>query len=389
MVLKLTVLDFEAPSEKSLRSDSDDRALENYETYVRHQLPGFFRSAIEAAVNQEIQPIEERLRSQLLDIIQGAQERVFQNYRATNLPSALPPYSTLHFADSLTTPETNQFSSNAAVLQGAVPYPTFDLVSGFELDFTNFESQAYDYRMTEYADSGYGSVSPTILQKNPNEERIPGKKVIPWAYGPGDIQDAIYPRYCAINANINTQRRRVLLSSETTSLLDRVMRGFWSTIFDQGWLYSFRAHGNPSSSKRGGKGMQRNQISKASNSKFPKSKNDPGGRKRKLISTSDDEEEEDGRKKVVVDPDDDEDLDLDLGFACPYRKNFPSKYNVTDWAPCALTSRPTIARVKFVAPPSLFTSSTNQLQQKSLVQVPFRSSMPTLQRHLRNRAVAQ
>lgn len=44
-------------------------------------LPRFVRSALETQVSNEIQPIEERLRGQILDVIKEAQNRAFQEYR--------------------------------------------------------------------------------------------------------------------------------------------------------------------------------------------------------------------------------------------------------------------------------------------------------------------
>jgi hypothetical protein len=45
-------------------------------------LPGFVRSALETELNNEMQPIEERLRGQLLEVIEQAQNRAFHEYRA-------------------------------------------------------------------------------------------------------------------------------------------------------------------------------------------------------------------------------------------------------------------------------------------------------------------
>jgi hypothetical protein len=44
-------------------------------------LPRFVRSALETQVCNEIQPIEERLRGQIMDVIEQAQNRAFQEYR--------------------------------------------------------------------------------------------------------------------------------------------------------------------------------------------------------------------------------------------------------------------------------------------------------------------
>jgi hypothetical protein len=56
--------------------------LTNYEDFLRRHLPHFVRSALETAVNNDIQPMEERLRSQILNIIEQAQNRAFSTYRA-------------------------------------------------------------------------------------------------------------------------------------------------------------------------------------------------------------------------------------------------------------------------------------------------------------------
>jgi hypothetical protein len=55
--------------------------LTNYEEFLRRTLPRFVRNALETQVNNEIQPIEERLRGQLMDVIEQAQNRAFQEYR--------------------------------------------------------------------------------------------------------------------------------------------------------------------------------------------------------------------------------------------------------------------------------------------------------------------
>jgi hypothetical protein len=57
-------------------------SLTNYEDFLRRHLPHFVRSALDTAVNGEIQPIEERLRGQILDVIEQAQNRAFSTYRA-------------------------------------------------------------------------------------------------------------------------------------------------------------------------------------------------------------------------------------------------------------------------------------------------------------------
>ncbi|KAM3087035.1 protein phosphatase regulator [Clarireedia jacksonii] len=69
----------------------DSKELTSYEEYSRRELPRFFQSALEAAIVDEAQPIEERLRSRLVEMIQDCQERVFSTYKArrsTDTPPA-------------------------------------------------------------------------------------------------------------------------------------------------------------------------------------------------------------------------------------------------------------------------------------------------------------
>lgn len=71
--------------------------LANYGDYSRRELPRLFRSLLETAVNDEAQPIEERLRGQLTSMIQECQDRVFSNYRSLratqSMGSSAPPES--------------------------------------------------------------------------------------------------------------------------------------------------------------------------------------------------------------------------------------------------------------------------------------------------------
>ncbi|KAN0110859.1 hypothetical protein V8E51_007246 [Hyaloscypha variabilis] len=60
----------------------DSQEVANYEEYLRRELPNFFKEALESAVNHEIQPIEERLRGQMLSLLEVAQKLAFSKYRS-------------------------------------------------------------------------------------------------------------------------------------------------------------------------------------------------------------------------------------------------------------------------------------------------------------------
>lgn len=55
--------------------------LSSYEQFLRHSLPRLVRSALEMEINNDIQPIEERLREQLPDLVEHALSRAFLEYR--------------------------------------------------------------------------------------------------------------------------------------------------------------------------------------------------------------------------------------------------------------------------------------------------------------------
>jgi hypothetical protein len=76
------VIVFEPVQEDAAQSP-DSRALADYEEYCRRELPRDFRAALEEIVHNESQPIEESIRSQLMNIIRDCQDRVFSRYRAS------------------------------------------------------------------------------------------------------------------------------------------------------------------------------------------------------------------------------------------------------------------------------------------------------------------
>jgi hypothetical protein len=74
-------IDFETIHDDIIRSPESEE-LASYEEYSRRELPRFFRNALEAAIADEAQPLEERLRSRLVGMIQDCQDRVFSAYKS-------------------------------------------------------------------------------------------------------------------------------------------------------------------------------------------------------------------------------------------------------------------------------------------------------------------
>jgi hypothetical protein len=59
----------------------DLRDLSSYEQFLRQSLPRLVRSALETEINKHIQPIEERLKEQLPELVEHALSRAFLEYR--------------------------------------------------------------------------------------------------------------------------------------------------------------------------------------------------------------------------------------------------------------------------------------------------------------------
>ncbi|KUJ14490.1 uncharacterized protein LY89DRAFT_784428 [Mollisia scopiformis] len=206
-------------------------------------------------------------------------------------------------------------------------------------------------------DSGYGSVPPSVSSEKSikkTEPKLTDTTSIDVSEELEDICDIIYPRYLHTQKFVRI-RRRVPESTRRQAMVDRVMKNFWSTVFAREWLLQFTTCGTSATSgKRSKSAPKKTQTTNKSKSKSGTQNSSLLGlgqdsHKRKRVSTSEDEEEEEDRpKKLMLGPFEDGDacIPVDLGFACPYRKYDPSKYNVRDWGPCALTSRPTIARIK-------------------------------------------
>jgi len=75
------IVDFE-PVQEDVSNSSDSRELENYERYIRRELPGLVREHIEALFRQETRPIETSLIGNLVNTMRESQERLFETYRA-------------------------------------------------------------------------------------------------------------------------------------------------------------------------------------------------------------------------------------------------------------------------------------------------------------------
>jgi hypothetical protein len=67
----------------------DSRELSSFEDYLRQEVPKLFREALETAVGEETQLVEEKLKAQMVGLMQKAQDSAFSKYRAAQATTIL------------------------------------------------------------------------------------------------------------------------------------------------------------------------------------------------------------------------------------------------------------------------------------------------------------
>lgn len=124
------------------------------------------------------------------------------------------------------------------------------------------------------------------------------------------------------------------------TLVERIMKEFW-VIFNQEWTANVTSHAHtPSTSSptatQSGSMPTLPTLSPTSSRKrlFHEEDEDSPG---------DDERKNPKRPKLNHIPSEGEDK---AGFACPFRKHNPRKYDISSWRSCALSQYNTIARLK-------------------------------------------
>jgi len=154
-------------------------------------------------------------------------------------------------------------------------------------------------------------------------------------------------------------------------VVDCLMKDFWG-MANQIIKSSVKTHGSPTDSS--GRSSETHGSLQQQLQGFT-----PGKRSRE--EENDEPSEQDGdrgskKPKSVFTP-------LDISeerpqFACPYRKHDPRKYNVNEWAACALTPREGVARVKFEILKSFARDTELIVLKVSLIFKTSNSSMPPM-----------
>jgi len=158
----LTVTDFE-PIQEDLPQSPESQELANYEDYSRRELPRIFRRALEAALNDESQPIAERLLRQLPSMIQDCQDVVFSSYRARlHSDNTESPALPAEHGQRLETSEETQIPSTQipSTCEHFYSPPSNESHLHSMLEVPDFESSSRYHEQNRAWDSGFEAMNP-------------------------------------------------------------------------------------------------------------------------------------------------------------------------------------------------------------------------------------
>jgi hypothetical protein len=148
-----------------------EQEFDNYERYLRRELPRLVRQQLETAASEFSAPLENQLRGQLIEIVRDAQSQLFRQYRCTD-PTAADPRAA---SSRGLVPESRQESAITGLelqdINGSgAGLVDFDFSAFFQqplvdenhvnpMDvFTEPLSAAFGGDLRAVSDSGYGSM---------------------------------------------------------------------------------------------------------------------------------------------------------------------------------------------------------------------------------------
>ncbi|KAH8595472.1 hypothetical protein B0O99DRAFT_156810 [Bisporella sp. PMI_857] len=152
------------PIQEDTADGPDSREIGRIEDYLRLQVPQYVRSALESAVDSEMQPIDERLRAQLMDMVEEAQNRAFSDYHAVlNSRERISSMSGSRHSSAPGLATMNQ-SSNILDDFYVPPQPRSHLDPGVDCPFGTVAGSS---TLNEWSDTGYSSSLPEQPTEQP------------------------------------------------------------------------------------------------------------------------------------------------------------------------------------------------------------------------------
>ncbi|KAF2106959.1 hypothetical protein BDV96DRAFT_311431 [Lophiotrema nucula] len=146
---------------------SGSNEIARYEQFLRRELPTAVRRELEVAVDEEYTPMEERLKSRLIEIVRDVQLQLFRSYtRSRTTVKGRETYEaadTTH-SDSAPTLQTVPDSVQPSLLNELA---SFEPIPPFEnTDTGDFDAILFQFDdLEDFNDSAYGSLFDTGLAK--------------------------------------------------------------------------------------------------------------------------------------------------------------------------------------------------------------------------------
>lgn len=142
----------------------DSQELADYEEYCRRELPRVFRASLEEVVNNNTQPLEEQLRSQLMDLIRDAQDRVFSGYRSFSTTTGTPARGAVS-----SSPQTNtSFSSSQGFAASPLRNRPTTIASSGDPSQARLSPFFQPPSPKNHLESGWDILDPNITPSNPD-----------------------------------------------------------------------------------------------------------------------------------------------------------------------------------------------------------------------------
>jgi hypothetical protein len=175
--------------------------LARYEQYLRRELPPAVRRELEYAVEREFSPIEEHLKSQLIDIVRDLQIQLFQTYTQTRLAAsgATMPSEHIPVSSRVVTSE-----KHAGTLYTAVDEPP-TIIPISQIETTSLENRLASFKPASPFDGNLTlEIDPVLFQFDDFgkfEDSAYGSMFADTAYPEHGCEDL--PDYCYDQDNIS------------------------------------------------------------------------------------------------------------------------------------------------------------------------------------------
>ncbi|KAK5652662.1 hypothetical protein OQA88_10256 [Cercophora sp. LCS_1] len=154
-----------SPTEGNTPGSPEDEFV-RYEQFLRRELPGRVRQELETRIDERLNPIEEGLRDELVEIVRDMQLQLFELYKASRNTVSDPNDPMPDPRGEHSAPQPAQLVQDMGQLEAFAQPPLVDTTE-YSLSFNNFDGQiwdpsAFDVQTSWGWDSGAGIIQPSL-----------------------------------------------------------------------------------------------------------------------------------------------------------------------------------------------------------------------------------